>query len=247
MMSPLATALVVFAAVFSATLLAFLLRIALPKDHLSTETKDTVKLTMGLIATMAALVLGLLISSAKGSYDADRNEVIAMAAKLDLLERVLSLYGPSSAGASLAVRQAVEGITAHLWPETAQMEAGAAGARAENAYRAILDLSPQTDEQKALKSQALAIVSDLGQMRWLLFEQAVPSISPALVVVVVCWLAILFFSFGLFAPANGTALMALVVGAISVAGAVFLILELDQPFGGFIRISSRPILNAVNP
>jgi len=97
-----------------------------------------------------------------------------------------------------------------------------------------------------MKAQALGILYDIAQIRWLLFEQAAPSISITLVVVVVCWLAILFFSFGLFAPANGTALTALMVGAISVALAVFLILELDQPFSGFIQVSSRPMLNAAN-
>jgi len=247
-MTPLTIASLIFTGVFSATLLAFLLRIALPKDHLNSETKDTVKLAMGLVATMAALVLGLLISSAKGSYDADRNQVITMAAKIDFLDRILSVYGPESTGARQSLRQTVEGITAHLWPGAApaQLDPEVTAGQAEKAYQAIQDLTPQNEGQKALKAQALGIVYEIAQMRWLLFEQAAPSISPTLVVVVVCWLAILFFSFGLFAPANGTALVALMVGAISVAGAVFLILELDQPFGGFIQISSRPMLNAVN-
>jgi len=118
-MTPLTIASLIFTGVFSATLLAFLLRIALPKDHLNSETKDTVKLAMGLVATMAALVLGLLISSAKGSYDADRNQVIAMAAKIDFLDRILSVYGPESTGARQSLRQTVEGITAHLWPGAA--------------------------------------------------------------------------------------------------------------------------------
>jgi len=246
--TPVTISLVIFASVFGATLLAFLLRLALPKDHLSTETKDTVKLAMGLVATMAALVLGLLISSAKGSYDADRNQVIAMAAKIDFLDRILAVYGPESTGARQSLRQAVEGITTHLWPETtpAQLDPGAAAAQAEKAYQAIQNLTPQNEEQKAMKAQALGILYDIAQIRWLLFEQAAPSISITLVVVVVCWLAILFFSFGLFAPANGTALTALMVGAISVALAVFLILELDQPFSGFIQVSSRPMLNAAN-
>lgn len=248
-MTPFATASIIFAAVFLSALSAFLLRLALPANHLSTETKDTVKLAMGLVATMAALVLGLLVASAKGSYDTDKNEVTAMAAKVDFLGRILVYYGPEAAGARNSLHHSVEGMILHLWPETgmqqAELDPRISSASSEETYRAIRSLSPGNDEQKALQSQALAMMFELGQMRWLLFEQADSSISTPLLVVVVCWLAILFFSFGLFAPSNGTAITALMVAALSVAGAIFLILELDQPFGGLIRISNRPMLNAL--
>jgi hypothetical protein len=97
-----------------------------------------------------------------------------------------------------------------------------------------------------IKSQALAIAFDVGQMRWLLFERAGSSISAPLLVIVVFWLAILFFSFGLFGPSNSTVLAALLVAALSVSAALFLILELDHPFGGMIRISSQPVRNVLN-
>jgi hypothetical protein len=92
----------------------------------------------------------------------------------------------------------------------------------------------------------LGIAVDLGQMRWLMFEQSGSSISAPLLAVVVCWLAILFFSFGLFAPPNGTARVALLVAALSVSSAIFLILELDQPFEGLIHISSKPMQTALD-
>jgi hypothetical protein len=107
-------------------------------------------------------------------------------------------------------------------------------------------LSPQNDTQRAAKTQTAAIADDLGEMRWLLFEQEETSISMPMLFVVICWLAILFFSFGVFAPANATALAALMVGALSVAGAIFLILELDHRFDGFIDISRRPMRNSLS-
>ena len=119
-------------------------------------------------------------------------------------------------------------------------------ASGEALYDALQKLAPQDDAQRSLKSQALVIALDLGQMRWLLFEQAGTSISTLLLVIVVFWLAILFFSFGLFGPANTTAIAALLVAALSVSGAIFLILELDHPFGGLIQISRQPMLNALN-
>ena len=247
-MNPLTTGSLVFACVFGAGLLALLLRAALPKHHLSAETKDTVRLAMGLVATMAALVLGLLVASAKGSYDTEKSEVTAMAAKIVFLDRLLAMYGPETAPARESLHQAVERMVARLWPaissQPAQLDPHVVSAEA--VYRAIQSLSPQNEEQRALKTQALGSAYDMGQMRWLLFEQGGTSISTPLLVVVVCWLAILFFSFGLFAPANGTIIGALMVAALSVAGAIFLILELDQPFDGLIQISSQPMITALS-
>jgi hypothetical protein len=85
-----------------------------------------------------------------------------------------------------------------------------------------------------------------GQMRWLLFEQAGSSISTALLIVVSAWLAVIFSSFGLFAPSNTTVVVVLLVASLCVAGSIFLILELDQPFGGIIHISSSPMRGALD-
>ena len=248
-MNPLSFAFLVFAAVFSCSILAFLIRMALPDDHRSAETKDTVKLAMGLVATMTALVLGLLVASAKGSYDTAKSGVTSMAAKIDFLDRVLAAYGPDTTGARESLKSSVGQSVDRLWPHTGQPAADlnprTASPSAESTFFSIRDLKPQNDTQKALQAQALGICFDLGQSRWLLFEQADSSISKPLLMVVVCWLAILFFSFGLFAPSNGTVIAALMVAALSVGGALFLILELDKPFGGIIHISSRPMVRAM--
>jgi len=240
--------LCVFACVFGAAASAMLVRNALPKHHLSADTKDTVKLAMGLVATMAALVLGLLVASAKGSYDLQKSEVVQMAGKVAFLDRILAHYGPDAAEARALLRRALEGAITRIWPENKSAEPLLAPntGTGEVLFDALQKLEPQNDAQRSLKAQALAMAADLGQMRWLLFEQAGSSISTPLLVIVVFWLAILFFSFGLFGPSNPTAVAALLVAALSVSASIFLILELDQPFHGLVRISSQPMLNALS-
>jgi len=231
-----------------AVFLGMLLRRLLPEQHLNAETKDTVKLAMGLVATMSALLLGLLVSSTKGAYDATRTQVIQMAAKVAFLDRVLSLYGPEAADARAEFRSAVENAVRRVWPEQKGVAAQLTPSvhAADAFYNAIQNLSPRDDTQRALKIQASNLALELAQLRMLLMAQSVSSISMPLLIVVVCWLVLIFFSFSLLAPGNATAALALLVSAFSVAGAIFLILELDRPFGGLIRISSEPVVAALN-
>jgi hypothetical protein len=246
-MNPFLVGLIVFAGAFGGSLLGLRLRAALPQPHLSAETKDVVKLAMGLVATMTALILGLLIASAKESYDTQKGGVIHMSAKVAFLDRLLAVYGSEAAEARTVLRASVEGALANMWPDKksqpAQMEPTASDGQA--LYHSVQKLAPRGDEQRALKSQAVQIVMDLGQLRWLLFEQAGSSISTPLLIVVGAWLAVIFTSFGLFAPSNHTAIVALMVASLCVSGSIFLILELDQPFGGVIRISNGPMRSAL--
>jgi hypothetical protein len=240
-------ALIVFGCLIGAVLLGRILRRVLPEQHLSADSRDVIKLAIGLVATMSALVLGLLVSSAKGSYDTERSEVIQMAAKVAFLDRVLSLYGPEAVEARARFHEAVKGAIGQMWPEQAgrpgklgpNMQAGNA------VYTAVQALSPHDDAQRKLKDEATALATDLGQLRSLLVAQSVPSISTPILIILVSWLAIIFLGFSALAPPNPTAILALTVSAIAVSGAIFLILELDQPFSGFIRISSEPMLNAL--
>ena len=242
-MSSTMMGLLVFGCVFGAASLAMLLRGMIPQHHLSADTKDTVKLAMGLVATMAALVLGLLVASAKGAYDSGRTTMTQMAAKISFLDRVLALYGPEAAPTRGLLHGVVERMVDRIWPDATSQPAqlNPTASSGEALYGEIQKLSPQNDAQRALKTQSLATAMELAQMRWLLFEQSSTAISTPLLAVVVCWLAILFFSFGLFAPRNGTVIAALMVAALSVSCAIFLILELDHPFDGLIQISSGPM------
>ena len=246
-MSDNAIGLIVLVCIFGASLLGMLLRPALSQHHLSADTKDSVKLGMGLVGTMAALILGLLVAAAKSAYDTEKSEVTQIAAKIVFLDRVLANYGPESADARVLLRRMVEGSLSRIWPDERSHHAqlDPIGSGAEEVHKAIQKLAPRNDVQGSLKSQAVGVVTDLGQLRWLLFEQSGSSISMPLLIVVISWLAIIFFSWGLFAPSNSIAIAALLLAALSVSGAIFLILELDQPFDGLIHISSAPMRNAL--
>jgi hypothetical protein len=160
---------------------------------------------------------------------------------------LLADYGPEAADARATLRTTVEQAVDSLWPKSGaeRRELAPSNARSNELYRAIHGLTPQTELQRSLKGEATGIIASLGQSRWILFEQAGDSISLPLLLVLIFWLAIIFASFGLFAPANFTVIGSLVVASLSVAGAIFLILELARPFGGFIQISSTPIRNAL--
>ena len=241
------TALIVFGCLVGAVLIGRTFRSLLPEAHLSTESKDAIKLAIGLVATMSALVLGLLVSSAKGAYDTERSEVILMASKVTFLGRVLDAYGPDAADVRAQLRSSMGEAVQQMWPgqmrrptdRNPDVQAG------NLAYTALQQLSPQNDMQRLLKSQATTLAGDLAQTRSLLAAQSVPSVSQPMLIILVSWLVVIFVGFSVLAPPNATTLFALMMSAFAVSGAIFLILELDQPFGGLIGISSEPMVNAL--
>jgi hypothetical protein len=247
--SALLVAAIVLACVFGGALFGMLLRGVLPAHHLSDETKDVVRLGTGLVATMAALVLGLLVASAKGSYDTQRNGLDEITANVTLLDTVLQQYGPPAAEARASLRRLVAGGIRRLWPADASQEPTLAAAETTaggKLLRAeVMALAPANDMQRTLQSQALQIGAELARTRLLLVAQHEGTdISGVFLVILTSWLVVLFASFGLFAPRNATAIAALLISALSVSGAIFLILELDQPFEGLIQISSTPLRSA---
>ena len=248
-LSALATSAIVAACIFAGALLGFGLRALLPEHHLSAESKDQVKLGAGLIGTMAALVLGLMVASAKSAYDTQKQEVVEMSAKIAFLDRILHHYGSGTEEIREVLRRGVARAFERTWAEKSSRREESEpmeGIGAWGLYDRVQALAPQDDAQRALKAQALDLVVDLGRTRWLMFEQEESSsISVPFLVVVVFWLTIIFVSFGLFAPANATVVVTLLLSALSVSGAIFLILELDRPFDGLVQISSAPLESAL--
>ncbi len=242
------TAAILFIGLVGVALLGRRVRRYLPEDHLSADSKDAVKLAMGLVATMTALLLGLLISSAKGTYDTVRSEVMQMVSKVEFLDRVLALYGPEAATARGELRDGVADAVRRMWPEERSGPAQLAPNEqmGDAFYVAVHHLSPHDDSQRALKTEAATLMVDLGQLRSLLQVQAIPSISRPLLIALVSWLVVIFLGFSVVAPPNATTTLALVASAFSVACAVFLILELDHPLGGLIRIPSEPMINVLS-
>ena len=242
-MSPLAISLLVFACVFGGAVVGMVLRSLLPEHHLSSESRTAVNLGIGLVATMAALVLGLVVSSAAGSYFAQRDELNQMSARLVLLDRILAHYGPEADSARGTLRAVVAGLLDTMWPEEHKRGTPVAPQTksGDALYDGIQQLSPQNDSQRSLKGDALNVAMDIGRTRWLMFAQQSSPVPTSFVVIVAVWLSIVFTSFGLYAPRNATVIGALFLGALSVGGAILLIMELYTPFQGWIRISSVPL------
>jgi len=246
-MSSIASSAIVFACVFGGAMLGMFLRRVLPEHHLSSDSKDVVRIGMGLVVTLSALVLGLLISSAKSAYDAQSNELTEMSAKVVLLDRVLAHYGPEAKEAREVLRRAVVGLLDRMASTggAASPQSVAPSAGAEVLYDYVHELSPKDDLQRSSKAEAVSIVLGLGQTRWLQYAQETNSVSKPLLVILVYWLTVIFISFGLFAPRHGTAIISLVLSALAVSGAIFLILELYSPYAGIMRVSTAPLRAAI--
>lgn len=248
-MSSLETALIVLACVFGGALLGRELRVMLPEHHLKDDTKDIVKLAIGLIATLAALVLGLLISSAKESFSNVSNELTHVAVKIIQLDRALASYGPEAAPVRVRIKEtystAVNLLFSGDTAQQAKLDTPAAVGKSESIHQAIEQLVPGDDVQRRLKAQALALTNEVFGARWLVLLQSAGTISSPLLVVLVAWLTINFMAFGLFGPRNATLMVALFMCALCVSGAIFLILEMDRPLEGWVRISDAPMRAAL--
>jgi hypothetical protein len=250
-MSPIAMSLVAFACILGGALLGILLRNTLPEHHLSADTKEVVRLGTGVIGTIAAVVLGLLIASAKSAYDTQSTQIKQITANFILLDLVLRQYGPEAHAARDLLRQGVSALADRIWNEGSSDSATAAPFEVTGAsdafFAQLRELSPGNDAQRSLKAQAIQVTSDLTRTRLLVFAQIGNSIPMPFVVVLVFWLTIIFMSFSLFAQANAIALGSLLLFALSAAASIFLILELGRPFEGLMQISSEPLRNALAP
>jgi hypothetical protein len=238
----------VFVCVFGGALLGIALRWFVPERHLSAESRTSVMLGVGLLTTMAALVLGLLIASAKNSHDIRNSELAQLAAGVVLLDRALAHYGPETRDARDVLRRSILRVIEQTWPSKGAArppELNPRAARTEDLYDMIQALSPKSDDQRFLRTEALKMGAELGRTRWLLFAQGGSSIPAPFLAILVFWVTVIFFSFGLFAPSNSVVVATLLICALSVSAAIFLILELDESFQGLIQVSSAPLRMAV--
>lgn len=244
-MSPIEISVIAMVIIFSGTLLGTFLRPLLQEHHV-----DAMKLGTSMIATMAALVLGLLIGSAKGTFDTMNSGLKQAGLKIVLLDRTLAQYGPETREARESLRRIVTTTIQRLWPAEKTADAvhrfGQAKDEIEDFQKTLRQLSPRNDDQRRLQSQALQISGEIIETRLLLIEQVGQRSFPMpLLALLVSWLAIIFFNFGLFTSPNTTVIVVLFVCVLSASSSLFLILELDQPFGGLITVSSVPLLKAL--
>ena len=245
-MSAFVVAGIVCLCLFGAALIGMLLRSLLPDHHLSTEFKDVIKLATAVVATLSALALGFLVASAKTAYDDAETELRTSVARLLLLDRVMAQYGPETDEARGLLRKLVETRLQHVWDIGGETEPTADAPGIEPVQHQLRGLSPQTEVQRFLQSRALQVSGQIAEAYWLAIEMQGERLPWPFLAILVFWLALLFFTFGLLSPSNTTVVSTLFVCALSVAGAVFLIIDMAHPYLGLIRISEGPLRDVLN-
>jgi hypothetical protein len=254
MINSIAIALIVFACIFGGSLLGIFFRTVLPEPHLSEKSNNIIKLGMGLIGTLAALVLALLISGAQSSFREQRSELTQMSANILFLDRILADYGPETKEARDLLRSSVVHMLDQMWPADSSKPAQLdpiteARARGGFLYNKIQSLTPHSDSQRSLQTQALSLAFNIVQSRLMILTQQFKSTPRAFVIVLavqVFWFTTIFFSFGLYAPTNATVIATLFVSALSVAVAIFLLVELSTPFEGLLHLPSDALRIALD-
>lgn len=251
-MSEWVFALVVFAAQLIGWACGRLVRRRLPAAHLDSSTRDSVMVLVGMVATLSALVLGLMINTAKTSFDSDKAAVIEIAADILLIDRALVQYGEEAKVARTVLRGFMErAVDAVISPDGPQKLVDTNDGllpperQMGQLQKSLFALSPATDAQRWLQMRALTSSAELERARVLFAERRSGSIAPAFLFVLTAWLAMLHVALAIFAPANSTSTLTAYMGALAFAAAIFLILELDRPFHGLISLSSEPLVRTL--
>jgi hypothetical protein len=247
-MHSLAMSALVFALIFISALIGMAIRRAAPDDHFSPEAKDTVRLAIGLVVTMTGLVLGMLVSSAKTFYDSEKNQVAEMSSQIILLDNLLSTYGPETKQTRIEAREFVEDAVNRIWPKNeSQTYQLRPQNNDQNLYKQLELLVPKNDAQAFAKTQLMSSTISLKRTYWLMYLQSEQTSMPfALLAVVTSWLMAIFVSFGVFAPRNSTVILTLVVCALAVSAAVFIIMSMYLPFSGILKISPVAVRDALS-
>jgi hypothetical protein len=248
-MSPVAIGLLAFGLALAGIMLGSAVQRTMPESQLSSDSKEVVKLSLGILATLAALVLGLLIASAKTTYAAREGEINQITAYVILLDNLLAKYGEGAQAARASLREAISPMVSQIWREarSAERRPFKATAEGEVFYQKLQELQPSNDLQRGLKPRITEVALELAEARLLLFSHLGRSIPLPFLAVLLLWITILFAGFSLMAPPSAVTLASLVVCALSVSAASFLILGLDEPFFGLMAIQSEPLKNALPP
>jgi hypothetical protein len=246
-MGSLGIALASFACLFGGALAGTSLARVLPKHHLDDDSKKALERGLAIIGTVAGLVLGLLVASATGAYNAQRGYVIQMAAEIALLDRALAHYGPEAAPVRATLGGDARRLLVELWPPpgTPPSDSVPGNRRNEALFDQLEELTPKNAFQTSVKGIAINLALDLGRTRWLIYEGLASSVSVPLLAILIFWFCVTFCGIGIFAPRNATTLVGLALCAIAISGAIYLIVAMYSPFEGLIRIPSTALQDTI--
>jgi hypothetical protein len=249
-MASLLIALMTLACLCAGAIVGSLIQRQLPEYLLRDDTRDVVKTASGMIATLVALVIGLLVSSSKSSFDQAGAGLTQTGAKIILLDRALARYGPETKAIRERMHEQVSTSIERLWPSARSQNRSLAAVEQatgmDDVQDMILQLTPQDEAHRAIRSHSLETCRELLQSRWLMIEQAQTTLPAVFLGMLVFWLTVLFAGLGLLAPRNVTSWCCLFVCAVSMAGAIYLILEMDHPLEGAVQVSPAPLRKALS-
>jgi hypothetical protein len=241
--------LATFLVIFGGGLLGLLFGRLLPEEYRSDATQRIVQTATGMVSLLAALVLGLLVATAKNKFDTSNQQVEQFAASLMLLNRELVNYGPEANDTNALLRKYTIAKIAETWPDGPGPKPGPGDLPAwkllESLQRSLTELAPKTASQRSEAATASETAAALAKTTWLQAAEESEHVPHPFVLIMIVWLFVLFVSFGLFAPRNMLVVIALLVGALSIAGAVVLIVDMDSPFEGMITVAADPMQEAV--
>ncbi|HQR50949.1 MAG TPA: DUF4239 domain-containing protein [Methylophilaceae bacterium] len=248
-MSSWSVFIVTLICIIAGIVLGAILRDRLPDHHLREDSRDAIKLASGLIATLVALVLGLLVGSTKSNFDEINNQLVQSGAKIIALDRALVRYGPETSEIRAQLREGLVGAIQRIWPEDGLEKKGTESSTMAQSLGKMADglgaLTPASDQQRQFQPQLQQLVSDLLQSSLLLTEESQSSVPPVFLLVLILWLGILFMSFSLLSQHNLTSTLALIISGASISAALFLVIEMSHPFEGIIKVSDAPLLKAL--
>jgi hypothetical protein len=243
LMDSITTSAIVYTCISGSVVCGMYLRYVLPNEHMSTDSRDAIKLSLGVMASIASVALGMLVASAKGFYDMQTAEVVELSDQAILLDRTLAHFGPEAMDTRDNLRASMVQALDRTW------RAGGSrldpGPLSNRLYDMILQLPARDDGKRGLKTQALTISMAVAHQHWLMHEQMLTPVPPTLLIILASWLSIIFLGFGLLSPRNATVTTSLFISALTVSGAFLLILEMYRPYQGLIQVPSAPVREAI--
>jgi hypothetical protein len=238
-----------FAVIFGGGLLGFLLSRRLPERYNDAGTRAVVTTAMRTVSLLSALVLGLLIATAKNKFDSNNAQTERFAADVMSLNRELVNYGPDATDIRALLRRYTLAKIAAGWPSLDGPKPAPDDPMPwqliDEAQQKLRALHPKSEEQHATLLGALQIAGDFTRSTWLQKAQEADHVPQPFVLILLVWLCLLFVGLGLFAPRNAVTVAALLVTALSIASAVALIDDMDAPYRGFIVVSPQPMQRAL--
>jgi hypothetical protein len=242
--------LISFVAVVAGMVLGMILRRQIPAAHLREDAREVIQRGAGFLTTLAAVLISLMIASAKSSYDTQDSHFRMLAAYLVETDQLLAQYGPDATQVRILMRQAIPAAVDRIWREkqsASQNSAFTEASLAEQLNSAVEALTPENDAQRAIKRRLESNAAEIAHTRLLMFADGDKPILTPFLLILIFWLAVIFASLSLFVEPGRLMIAALLVFALSVSSALFLVADLSQPFVGLMQLPKEQLEHTLAP